>query len=78
MFCSTHRFHFDCKIGFATGLLYSLKPVRHMYVVNEIGKSMAAYGHNFHQLSIDQIQFAAIKPKPTAISAVIQNDIGFT
>ena|SRR2546423_13673844 len=74
MFCSAYRFHFNFKISFATWP----KPVRHMNVVNEIRKSMTAYGHDFHQLFIDQVQLTAVEPESAAIPAVIQNDIAFT
>src|SRR5436190_9824071 len=77
MFCSAYRFHFNFKISFAIWPLYPPKPVRHMNVVNEIRKSMTAYGHDFHQLSIDQVQLTAIEPESATIPAVIQSDIAF-
>jgi hypothetical protein len=53
----------------------ALKPVRHMNLINKIGKSMATYRHDPRQLPVNQIKLTSIEPESAAVSTVVHDDV---
>src|ERR1035441_6452110 len=43
-----------------------------MNIVYEVGEPSAAYGHNFSEFVVNQIELPSVEPKAATISAIVQ------